>query len=162
MSLTAKREKFAIEYLVDLNATAAAKRAGYSEKSAVDIGPRLLKDPDVLALIEKRRVKISEKTGLTVEKLDEHLTRIAFSDLGRMFDEQGELLPIHAMDADSRASLAGFDVEEIAAEGVVVGRVKKVKVLDRLRAIELGYKRLGVLRDNPLLQIGQVNIVVMD
>ncbi len=67
MALTAKQERFVQEYLKDLNATQAALRAGYSERTAGSVGHENLKKPEIAAEIEKRQGKIGEDNGITVE-----------------------------------------------------------------------------------------------
>ena len=69
MALTAKQQRFVEEYLIDLNATQAAIRAGYSEKTAYSIGQENLKKPEIADEIEKRQEKIGEDNGITVEWL---------------------------------------------------------------------------------------------
>lgn len=69
MALTAKQQRFVEEYLIDLNATQAAIRAGYSEKTAYSIGQENLKKPEIAEEIEKRQEKIGEDNGITVEWL---------------------------------------------------------------------------------------------
>jgi len=69
MALTAKQQRFVEEYLIDLNATQAAIRAGYSEKTAYSIGQENLNKPVIAEEIEKRQEKIGEDNGITVEWL---------------------------------------------------------------------------------------------
>lgn len=66
-ALTAKQQRFVDEYLVDLNATQAAIRAGYSEKTAQQIGSENLSKPVIAAEVEARQAKVAEKAGLTLE-----------------------------------------------------------------------------------------------
>ncbi|MFC5385176.1 terminase small subunit [Aquamicrobium segne] len=61
MSLTDKQRRFVAEYLVDLNATQAAIRAGYSEKTARSVGSENLTKPDIAALIQERQQKVAAK-----------------------------------------------------------------------------------------------------
>lgn len=61
MPLTAKQQRFVDEYLIDLNATQAAIRAGYSEKTARSVGSENLTKPDVAAAIKKGRAKVAER-----------------------------------------------------------------------------------------------------
>lgn len=78
--LTPKQERFVAEYLIDLNATQAAIRAGYSVKTADRIGPELLGKTCVAAAIEKARLKLSiraERTVLDVLKDIREVTREA-------------------------------------------------------------------------------------
>ena len=80
--LTGKQQNFVNEYLIDLNATAAAKRAGYSVKSAHDIGWENLKKPEIAAAIAKRRQRMIEKLEITQEMIVQELAKIGFSDVG--------------------------------------------------------------------------------
>ncbi len=66
---SAKQKMFVKEYLVDLNATQAAIRAGYSASTANKTGPKLLVNPGVQVEIQKGMAKRAEKTGLTAEKV---------------------------------------------------------------------------------------------
>lgn len=81
MALTPKKARFVEEYLVDLNATQAAIRAGYSTKTAYSQGQRLLKDVEVAAAIQAAQAKRSEKTGITAARVIEELAKIGFSDI---------------------------------------------------------------------------------
>jgi phage terminase small subunit len=69
MKLTAKQEKFIKEYLVDLNATKAAERAGYSKKTAGVIGDENLKKPYIAEAIRAERDKTSQKLEITRESI---------------------------------------------------------------------------------------------
>ena len=65
--LTNKQEMFCLEYLIDLNATQAAIRAGYSEKTSYSIGQENLNKPDIATRIQELMNKRSKKTGITAE-----------------------------------------------------------------------------------------------
>ena len=78
--MTPKQERFVQEYLVDLNATQAAIRAGYSKKTAHVIGPELMTKPDVQAAIKAAMDKRSEKTGLTAERVLDEMRAMALWD----------------------------------------------------------------------------------
>lgn len=82
MKLTAKQEAFCEEYLIDLNATQAAIRAGYSERTADSQGPALLRKTHVADRIAQLKKKRSKKTGITAERVLEELAAIGFSDIG--------------------------------------------------------------------------------
>ena len=75
--MTPKRARFVEEYLVDLNATQAAIRAGYSEKTAHSQGPRLLENVEVAAAVKEAEDKRSERTGVTQDWIIERLTEVA-------------------------------------------------------------------------------------
>ena len=65
--LTPKQQRFVDEYLIDLNATQAAIRAGYSEKTAYSVGHENLKKPEIQKAIEEAQEKLSNKAQVTVE-----------------------------------------------------------------------------------------------
>lgn len=67
MALTPKQQRFIDEFMIDLNATQAAIRAGYSEKTASETGYENLRKPQIAAEIEKRQQKHAQKTEMTVE-----------------------------------------------------------------------------------------------
>ena len=78
--LTEKQKRFCEEYLIDLNATQAAKRAGYSENTASRIGAELLQKTSVLDFLRILREKQSERTGITADDVLRELKSIAFTE----------------------------------------------------------------------------------
>lgn len=98
--LTAKQQRFVEEYLVDNNATQAAIRAGYSEKTAKESGYENLTKPHIAEAIAEKRKKISEKTMLTIEGLDQYILDMAqmakdacdFSGMNGAADKWGKRL----------------------------------------------------------------------
>ena len=78
--LTPKQQKFVAEYLIDLNATQAAIRAGYSAKTAKEQAARLLTNANIAAELEKRRGKIEKKLEISQEKVIAELAAIALSN----------------------------------------------------------------------------------
>lgn len=87
--LTNKQARFVEEYLVDLNATAAARRAGYSAKNADRIGPELLGKSWVSDAIHRAQAKRSARTGVTQDQVIEELRKIAMAEAS---DEKGSVL----------------------------------------------------------------------
>lgn len=95
--LTAKQERFVSEYLIDLNATQAAIRACYSEKTAQVQGSRLLSNVMVAAEIAKRQAKVADKLELSAERVLRELEYLAFydpADVAMCTDENGEPVDI--------------------------------------------------------------------
>lgn len=80
--LTPKQRRFIDEYLIDLNATQAAIRAGYSQKTADRIGPELLGKTCVQAAIQGAMSKRQKRTGITQDKVLEEIGKVAFHDAG--------------------------------------------------------------------------------
>jgi phage terminase small subunit len=86
MALSAKKAQFVREYLVDLNATQAAIRAGFSEKTAYSQGQRLLKDVEVAAAVELAQAKRAERTEITQDQVLRELAAVGFARLSDVTD----------------------------------------------------------------------------
>ncbi|RVJ79203.1 terminase small subunit [Sinorhizobium meliloti] len=143
--LTAKQARFVEEYVIDLNATQAAIRAGYSRNGADTTGPRLLEDPRIIAAIDARKIERSERTEINADWVLKRLANEAEADINDIYDENGGLKPVKEWPKIWRQGLiAGIDTEEITVEGVKMGIVRKVKVSDRVRRLELIGKHVRV------------------
>lgn len=143
-----KQQRFADEYLVDSNATAAAIRAGYSARSARVTSAKLLKNPRVAAYIAERRNRIATKLEITTERILEEARRLAFVDPANLVHPDGKLKGIHEIDENTRAAIASVEVVEIC-EGVGknrrrVGTTTKFKLWDKNPAIERLFKHFDL------------------
>lgn len=106
--MTPKQKRFVDEYMVDLNATAAAIRAGYSENSARISGSENLASPKVAAEIAKRQQKVAEDTDTSIERVIRKLSKIAFADID-ITNENAKLLAVQAKAlVDLGKHLGGF------------------------------------------------------
>lgn len=149
-----RRKAFIEAYLTNGgNASQAAVAAGFSEKTAGAAGSRLLKHVDVSTAIQQRRAVLAEKYELTTESVIRSLAQAVHFDPRKMFREDGTMKPIHELDDDTAAALAGFEVTEEKGggddRGKVIGFTKKVKWLDKNTAREQAMKHLGLyLEDN--------------
>ena len=145
MALNAKQTRFVEEYIIDLNATQAAIRAGYSKKTAQVQSARLLSNVMVRAVLSQKMEKRSEKTEISSERVLLELSRLAFLDVRKAYRKDGSLKAITEMDDDTAAAIAGFDVTESVSSGEVTGVLKKIKLSDKSRALELIMRHLGML-----------------
>lgn len=84
MALTPKQERFVAEYLIDLNATQAAIRAGYSEKTAPEQASRLLSNVKVSVAVQAAMKARSERTEITQDMVLRELAKIGFSDIRKV------------------------------------------------------------------------------
>lgn len=84
MALNDKQRRFVDEYLIDLNATQAAIRAGYSEKTAGSQGFDLLKKPEIADAIHSAMQERAERTEITQDRVLKELAKIGFSDIRRV------------------------------------------------------------------------------
>lgn len=142
--LNPKQQRFVDEYLKDFNGKQAAIRAGYSPKTAEVQGSRLLSTAKVRVEVEKRRNAISEKAGVTVERILQEYARLAFLDPAQAFDKEGRLIPVCDMPEDVRRAVGGLDVVEMAGGMQVDGDgaqhvpmfTKKLKFWDKKGALD--------------------------
>jgi phage terminase small subunit len=145
MALTPKKHRFAAEYLIDLNATQAAIRAGYSKHTAYSIGHDLLKEPEISALIARLQAERAERTATDAAWVLQRLRDEADADVNDCYGEDGELLPIAEWPLIWRTGLmVGIETEELEVDGIKVGIVRKVKQSDRIKRIELIGRHVGV------------------
>ena len=147
--LTPKQAAFVNEYLVDLNATQAAIRAGYSEKSADNIGSELLGKTGVAAAIQKALDKRAARTEVTADRVLAELARIAFSDLRDVATWGADTLAL--IDSSELTEDAARSLREVVAttsqtEHGTTNRLH-VKQHDKMKALELLGKHLGMFRE---------------
>lgn len=161
--LTPKQARFVSEYLVDLNATQAAIRAGYSEKTADRAGPALLGKTWVAQAIESGKARLSKRTAATADRVIQELAAIAFHDSRRLYRDDGTLKEPHELDDETAAVLAGLEVEQLfegrGESRTLVGRLHKVKRWDKTKALELLARHFGMLSDQLNVKVaGAVSI----
>lgn len=149
--LTPREKLFVQEYLVDLNGTEAARRCGYSERSAARLAYDLLHKPPVKAAIQAAVDARAKKVGITAERVLEELGRIAFADIGQVFNAAGGLRPLSEIPEDARRALASVESDELfegrGEERSHVGYTRKVRLLDKVRALELAGKNVGLFKE---------------
>ncbi|MBI4858489.1 MAG: terminase small subunit [Acetobacterium woodii] len=139
--LTEKQKRFCDEYLIDLNATQAAIRAGYSNKTANRIGTENLSKPVIQKYIEQRLVDREKRTEITQDRVLKELSKIGFLDAtgfvkiqnGRVFIESTDDLS-----PDQKAAIAGIKETQSGTE---------IKLYDKLKALELIGRHLGMFTD---------------
>jgi len=148
-SLTPKQRRFVEEYLLDMNATQAAIRAGFSERTANQQGPRLLEHPAIMAAIDAAKIKRSEKLEVDAEWMLQRLVAEAEADLADLYDQNNNLKQIENWPEIWRQGLvAGVEIEALFAgygeNRIQIGEVKKLKLSDRVRRLELIGKHVRV------------------
>jgi phage terminase small subunit len=153
--LTAKQACFVQEYLIDLNATQAAIRAGYSKKTAGQMGNENLKKPKIANAIAASQKKRAERTEITQDRVLAEYAKLAFLDPRKFFTAEGNLVPIQDLDDDTAAALAGMDVVENRGEGgAIVDYTKKIKISDKKGALDSIARHLGMFNDKLDLTTG--------
>jgi phage terminase small subunit len=145
--LTEKQKRFIEEYLIDLNATQAAIRAGYSPNSARDIGSENLTKPDIRARIDEALAERSKRTGINADRVLREIARIAFVNAADVINFDSATIAEGAS-TDDTAAIASVKVKTIpTADGEGVER--EIRLADKLKALELCGKHLGMFKDNP-------------
>lgn len=145
--MTPKQEAFVLEYLIDLNATQAAIRAGYSAKTADRIGPELLGKTCVREAIEAAKAKRAERTQITADKVLNELAKIGFADIRNIFDADGNLLSPASLPDDVAAAVSALELITVSKGKGEVEHVAKIKLADKRAAlVDLG-KHLGLFRE---------------
>lgn len=143
--LTPKQELFCQEYLVDLNATQAAIRAGYSKKTAYSIGQRLLKNVEIQKRIAELKNKRSEKTEINAAYVIKRLTEIDEMDILDILKDNGDMKRIKNWPLCWRRTISGIDISTILGAGEDTATIlKKIKWPDKLKNIELLGKHVDV------------------
>lgn len=168
MKLTPKQQRFVEEYVVDLNATQAALRAGYSKKTAYAIGAENLRKPQIAAAIEKARAKLAGKAEITAERVLTELARLGFMDPRKLFTESGNLRSIHDLPDEVAACIAS--VEVVTKPGVdedgekTVERVHKIRFWDKRGALDLLGRHLALFVERKQIDVRQTieHIAVQD
>ena len=165
MALTPKQKIFADEYLIDLNATKAYKVAYTSCKkddSAAVNGSKLLRNTKVAEYIRERMKEREKRTEITQDRVLQELAKLGFSDIRKLFDDSGKPLDIAGLDNETAACISGLEVMDVyegaGEDKEFVGYVKKYKLSDKLNALELLGRHLGMFKDRVELS-GQVDTV---
>ena len=154
--LSEQRQRFVDEYLIDLNGTQAAIRAGYSVKTAQEQASRLLSNVMVQQAIAKRMAERSKRTGINQDRVVLELAKIALVKMTDVVDSHGrikddatddDLACIESVKYKCSESDTGSSVE------------REVKLASKLKALELLGKHLGMWNDKLDVNITQPIVI---
>lgn len=143
MALTDKQEMFCREYLIDLNATQAAIRAGYSAKTANRTASENMSKPDIKLRIAELKAQRNDLVGINAEYVLNRLLEIDQMDVLDILLQNGELKPIKDWPKVWRTTLSGMDVVEMASADSAA-LLKKIKWPDKVKNLELLGKHVSV------------------
>lgn len=145
--LTGKQEAFCNEYLVDLNGTKAAIRAGYAVDSAAEMASENLRKPHIQARITELRQSVGKAFNITRERIAQELAKIAFSNVAEAFEEDGSLKSPENWPDGLAGVIAGVESDELfegaGKDRERVGFTKKIKLWDKTKAIEILNRMMG-------------------
>ena len=156
--LTPKQERFVAEYLIDLNATQAAIRAGYSKKTAKQMGTENLAKPVIAAAIAEGAGKHAEEAGLNAIDTLKQVVYLSSSDMRSFFDDGGNLKPIKDWTEAQGAQVASMEIIKKNAEAGDghTDIVHKFKLWDKPKSINMAMQNLGLLIEK-IEHLGEVS-----
>lgn len=143
MALNKKQQTFVDEFLIDLNATQAAIRAGYSEKTAGQIGDENLKKPEIATAIREAQDARAERTKIDADYVLKRLGDIDQMDALDILDNAGNIRPIKEWPRVWRTTISGLDLHEMLT-GDTETIVRKIKWPDKIKNIELIGRHVSV------------------
>jgi phage terminase small subunit len=142
VAITEKQKKFVEEYLIDLNATQAAIRAGYSVKNAGKIGHELLEKTRISNEITKKIAERSRRTGINADRVLIELAKIAFVNADDVIESKDATLKENAS-RDDLAAIQSIKVKTFGEDGVE----REIKLADKLKALDMLGRHLGMWND---------------
>lgn len=154
--MTAKQKRFVEEYLVDLNMTQAAIRAGYSPKTAKVIAHEIMEKADIADAIAKAQAKQSKRTGITADRVLREYAKIAFANLSDIVDTKtGTVLPTASKDDLSC-------IQSVKVKDTDIGTEREVRLYDKQKALDALAKHLGIAKEKIELDISPVVLAGYD
>jgi phage terminase small subunit len=148
--LTLKQEAFVQEYLKNgHNGTQAAISAGYSKKSAHAIAEENLRKPEIKSRVQTYKKKAQKRTEITQDKVIMEIAKVAFADIGLIatWDEEGNLSlrPSEELSKEQTAAIQSIQATDQYYQGEKIGTRMTYRMHDKLKALELLCKHLGIL-----------------
>ncbi len=140
-NLTPKQQRFVEEYLIDLNATQAAIRAGYSEKTANEIGAENLAKPSIAKAIQDALKERSERVQIDADYVLKRLVEIDQMDVLDIMDEKLNMKPLDEWPPIWRQYVNSIENMEITDSA---GWMRKIKWPDKVKNLELLGKHIAV------------------
>lgn len=143
--MTEKQKRFVEEYMIDLNATQAAIRAGYkagNAQRASEIGSELLQKTPVADAISKAMAERSRRTGVNADRVILELAKLAFVNAAEVIDAEDATLKAGAAPEDT-AAIQSVKVKTFGDGGLE----REIRMADKLKALELLGKHLGMFKD---------------
>lgn len=143
--VTLKQKRYVDELFIDYNQKAAAIRAGYSPKSASDIANELMKNPDIIELIELRQSQLSARIGITQERIRAELAALAFGNMRNFINiEDGK---VSLKDMKDISEIDSAAIQEVTVTKTKDGSITRFKIAEKKGPLELLGKTEGMFKD---------------
>lgn len=147
--LTAKQRRFCEEYVIDLNGTQAATRAGFSEKTANEQAVRILANVSVKKYIAKLQGKLRKQTNLSAQDVIEELQKVGFSNIQDFIEEENTIKDISKIKRPKAAAVSAIETSESTSKDGTVTVNTKFKLYNKVDALEKIGRHLGIFeKDN--------------
>ena len=154
LKLTPKQKLFCKYYLISLNATDAAIKAGYSKKTANRIGTENLSKPVIREYLESQMKSKEQELDISVDRILRELASIAFLDISEFYNDDGTLKNIKQIDETARRAIQSVTTREEQGATIENGEIKpqffnvnNIKANDKLKALELLGKYHSIFKD---------------
>ena len=149
--LNARQQRFVEEYLIDLNATQAAIRAGYKKTEYTDTNAnKLLENTRIREAIDKAMAERSKRTGINQDRVIQELARIAFVNPQNVINAEDGSVRDGATE-DDLACIQSVKVKTMNGEKGY-SEEREVRLNDKIKALELLGKHLGMFKDKVELE----------
>ena len=159
MALSARQQRFVEEYLIDLNATQAAIRAGYSVQTANEQGAQNLAKLSISTAVQRALAERSRRTGINADRVLMELAKIGFANISDVANIDHATVQDDA-NRDDTAAIQSIKVKRIPTDdGDIVER--EIKMYDKSKALEQMGRHLGLFNDKLRLD-GGVSVVITD
>ncbi len=146
--LSPKQRRFVAEYLIDQNGTQAAIRAGYSKRTANEQAADLLAKPSIREAVNVKFDKIVEKCELDAADVLKILAQLASADIRKAYNPDGTMKNIHEIPDELAAAINSVESDDHT------GEIKKFKILDKSKALEMIGKYLKMFVERTELTDG--------
>lgn len=160
--LTPKQQRFCQEYVIDLNGTQAAIRAGYSPDTANEQSSQLLAKLNIQEYVKTLQDGISKRLEITSDMVVQELAKIGFLDPREMFSVDNDLLNIRQMGDKQAAAISSIEIESITVgrgkDVEEIGKTKKIKFWDKVSALEKLGKHLGIFEKDNSQQATKISV----
>ena len=145
--LTPKQKIFCEEYLIDLNGTQSAIRAGYSKNSANEIAAENLAKPNIRAYVEQLKLDRSKRTTITADRVLKEIAKLAFFNMEDVLNEDGKTKDLSDWSRDDLAAVQEITEDNLKSEDSTVLLRRKVKLSDKKSSLELLGKHLKLFTE---------------
>ena len=160
--LTPKQKMFCEEYLIDLNATQAAIRAGYSKKTAIVQGCQNLTKLNISKYIAELQAKRREDTGINSARVLAELEAMAFVKESDFYNDDGTVKQLSELTEEQKVALKSYTTKQIHIGGGEYEEIPVFSVHDKQKTLEMLMKHLGLYeKDNTRTVIIDVESTVL-